>query len=216
MKDQKKFFDFLEVIKRAESGEMMKEADYDKKLGKKTLALMKQFEIRYDPNSVIPTDDGLADRVYQAAVDLFLDLGVYCTDTQRVIRFTKEDNAAARQWAQKAVELDPKFAGGWAQLGWTHLWDVMFGWTLSPVQSMERALECGQKAIGLSDSSAKAYALMGYINLLNRKFDEAIENGERLLGSIPTTPLCFPSWRTLCILMENSTSRSHCSRMRCA
>jgi hypothetical protein len=50
MKDQGNFFDFLEVIKRAESGEMMKEGDYNKKLGKKTLALMKQFEIRYDPN----------------------------------------------------------------------------------------------------------------------------------------------------------------------
>ena len=95
MRDQGRFFDFLEVIKRAESGEVMKEADYDKRLGKKALSLMKQYEIHFDPQCVIPSDDALADRIFQAAVDLFLDLGVYCTDTQRVIRFTREE----LQWA---------------------------------------------------------------------------------------------------------------------
>jgi methylamine--corrinoid protein Co-methyltransferase len=100
-----KFFDFLEVIRRAESGEMVKEADFDKKLGKKTLVLMKQYEIRYDPGSVIPTDDGMADRVYQAAVDLFLELGVYCTDTQRAIRFTREE----LQWALENASREVRY-----------------------------------------------------------------------------------------------------------
>jgi adenylate cyclase len=116
-------------------------------------------------------------------------LECYWRGAEHVFRFAKEDNAAARQWAQKAIELDPKFAGGWAQLGWTYLFDVMFGWTLSPVQSIERALECAQKAIGLSDSSAKAHALMGYINLLNRKFGEAIENGEKAVRINPNDPI---------------------------
>jgi len=91
MKGQGKFFDFIEVIRRAESGEMMKEAEFDKRLAKKTLTLMRQYEIHYDPYSLIPTEDSLADRIYEAAVALFLDLGVYCTDTQKVIRFTREE-----------------------------------------------------------------------------------------------------------------------------
>jgi adenylate cyclase len=107
---------------------------------------------------------------------------------EHFFRFAKEDNAAARQWVQKAVELDPKFAGAWAIMGWTHLWDVNFGWSKSPPESMKRALECGQRAIGLSDSCAKAYALMGYINLLSRKFDEAIENGEEAVRINPNDP----------------------------
>jgi len=108
---------------------------------------------------------------------------------EHFFRWAKEDNAAARQWAQKATELDPKFAGAWALMGWTHLFEVIFGWSKSPVQSMEKALECAQKAIGLSDSCAKAYSLMGYINLLNRKFDEAIENGERAVRINPNDPI---------------------------
>jgi len=113
---------------------------------------------------------------------------------EHFFRWAKEDNAAARQWAQKAVELDPKFAGAWALMGWTHLFEVIFGWSKSPVQSIERALECAQKAIGLSDSCAKAHALIGFINLLNRKFDEAIENGEKAVRINPNDPVM------LCIL----------------
>jgi adenylate cyclase len=101
---------------------------------------------------------------------------------------TKEDNALARQWAQKAVELDPKFAGAWALMGYIHVWDVTFGWSKSPVQSMKGALECAQKAIDLSDSCAKAYSAMGWINLLQRKFDEAIENGEKAVRLNPNDP----------------------------
>ena len=101
--------------------------------------------------------------------------------------FTKGGNNLARQWAE-AVDLDPKFAAAWALMGWTHLWDVNFGWSKSPVQSMGGALECAQKAIDLSDSCAKAYALVGYINLLNRKFDESIENGEKAVRINPNDP----------------------------
>jgi tetratricopeptide (TPR) repeat protein len=54
---------------------------------------------------------------------------------------------------------------------------------------MERALECAQNAMGLSDSCAKAHSLMGYINLLNRKFDEAIENGEKAVRINPNDPI---------------------------
>jgi TolB-like protein len=108
---------------------------------------------------------------------------------EHYFRWAKEDNAAARQWAQKAIELDPKFAGAWALVGWTNLMDALFGWTLSPPQSIERASECAQKAIGLSDICAKAYALMGFINILNRKFDESIENGEKAVRINPNDPI---------------------------
>jgi TolB-like protein/Tfp pilus assembly protein PilF len=108
---------------------------------------------------------------------------------EHFFRWAKEDNAAARQWAQKAVDLDPKFAGAWALVGWTYLNDVIFGWSISPSPAMERALECARKATGLSDSCAKAYGLMGFINLLQRKFDEAIENGEKAVRINPNDPI---------------------------
>ena len=116
---------------------------------------------------------------------------------EHFFHFAKEDNAAARQWAQKAVELDPKFAGAWALMGWTYTFEFGFGWSKSPLQSMERALESAQKAIGLNDSCAKAYALMGHINLLNRRFDESIENGERAVRINPNDPMMLSILATI-------------------
>jgi tetratricopeptide (TPR) repeat protein len=107
---------------------------------------------------------------------------------EHFFRFAKEDNVAARQWTQKAVEIDPKFAAAWALMGWTHLFEVFQGWSKSPIQSKERALECAQRAIGLNNSCAKAYDLMGFINLLDRKFDEAIENTEKAVRLNPNDP----------------------------
>ena len=37
------------------------------------------------------------------------------------IRLTKEGNAKARPLYEKAIELDPKYAAAYAQLGWTFL-----------------------------------------------------------------------------------------------
>ena len=105
MKGSGQFFDFLEVIRRAEAGESVKEVDYDKWMGRRATQLSKQYEIRYVPESVIPSDDGMADRIYKAAVDLFLDLGVYCTDTQRVIRFTQDE----LQWALEKAPQEVRY-----------------------------------------------------------------------------------------------------------
>jgi methylamine---corrinoid protein Co-methyltransferase len=104
MNGKGEFFDFMEVIRRADSGEPMKEGDYDKQMGRKALELVKQYEIRFRPDTVVPEDDGLADRVYQAAVSFFLQLGVFCTDTQRVIRFSREELEWALSHAPREVE----------------------------------------------------------------------------------------------------------------
>ena len=107
------------------------------------------------------------------------------------VKGTKEGNGEARRLAEKAIELDPNFSGAWALLGWTHLQDAYnapMGWTNSPAQSLKRAGEYAQKAISLNDSSAKALALMGSINMGMRNFDEAIKYSERAVDINPNDP----------------------------
>jgi adenylate cyclase len=118
---------------------------------------------------------------------------------QHYWRLTKEDNALARQWMQKAVELDSNFANAWSVIGWTDGMDVTFGWAESPPQSIKSALACAQKAISLNDSCAIAYALVGWINILQRNFDEAIENGEK---AVRLSPNNAPILLTLAIIMH--------------
>ena len=103
-------------------------------------------------------------------------------------RWSREDNAAARQWAERAIELDPNFAGAWATLGWTHLSDAQYFGGKSPAQSIKRAEECAQKAISINDSSALAHILNGGVRRSQGKWDEALEYAEKALAMNPNDP----------------------------
>ena len=53
--------------------------------------LADKYEIRYDPETPVPADDALADKVFDAAVEFFVECGVYFQDTSSVIRFSREE-----------------------------------------------------------------------------------------------------------------------------
>jgi TolB-like protein/class 3 adenylate cyclase/Tfp pilus assembly protein PilF len=78
--------------------------------------------------------------------------------------FTKEDCNMARQFFEKAVELDPKFATAWAGLGFAHMYGGSF----------KRAEQCAQKALSIDDANDKAYCLLGMLHYYQRDFDQAI------------------------------------------
>jgi len=104
------------------------------------------------------------------------------------VRMTAEDNALARQYAEKAIEMDPEFSTGWALLGYVRLQDVLLGTSKSPAESIKLAGEYAQKAIALNDSCAKAYLLVGHLNLLQRKYEEAIKYAEKAVTLNPNDP----------------------------
>src|SRR5262249_31986876 len=64
---------------------------------------------------------------------------------------TKETLGKARQLFERALERDSQYAGAYAFLGYTHLVEWINRWTDDP-QTLERALELGQKAVTLNSS----------------------------------------------------------------
>jgi adenylate cyclase len=100
-------------------------------------------------------------------------------------RLTKEDNIRARQYAQRAVELDPEYASAYNLLGWTHWNDARMGWSVSPLESFQRAAEFNQKALALDDSLAEVHGLHGFLYLYQRDYERAIAEGERAVALSP-------------------------------
>jgi methylamine--corrinoid protein Co-methyltransferase len=82
--------DFWEFMRRAESGEMVQEKDFDRKISTVASEMVKKYGIRYTPDDPVPSDDGLADRVFEAALELFVNLGVFVMDTRKVVHLTDE------------------------------------------------------------------------------------------------------------------------------
>jgi len=83
---------FPEILERATRGPIMSPKDFDMKVFiPKVREVVENYKIRYDPGTPCPADDDLADRIYQAALDLYADVGTYVIDTERVIQFSREE-----------------------------------------------------------------------------------------------------------------------------
>jgi methylamine--corrinoid protein Co-methyltransferase len=83
---------FWEVADRAIStGPLMKMKDFDLNLFKVTSRLAKEYGIKYDPKFPIPSDNDMADRLFEAGLKLYAQVGTYCIDTERVIKFSEQE-----------------------------------------------------------------------------------------------------------------------------
>ena len=83
---------YLEVTNRALTGPSCKEKEYDLRIfDKKLKEVIRNYSVTCDPTDPIPSDNSLADRVFNAAMDFYVDVGTYCLDTERIIKFTREE-----------------------------------------------------------------------------------------------------------------------------
>ncbi len=97
----------------------------------------------------------------------------------------KEMNERARQMFERATELDPTYAVVYTMLGWTYWNDRVYQWTTDPTQSLDRAIELGQKAIALDDSLPGPHSLLGTSYLWKKQHDQAIAEAERAVALDP-------------------------------
>ncbi len=95
----------VEIFKRSRSGPFMKEVEYDLMLSKRLRELLKEYQITYSPDLLVPADDDLADRVFQAGLQLLVDVGSYHLDTQRVIKFTRNEILEALRQAPSEIRV---------------------------------------------------------------------------------------------------------------
>jgi hypothetical protein len=95
--------DYWDFIRRIEEGDIVKEQEYDRMVGQTAAEIVKSHDIRYTPDDPVPADDALADRLFEAAVEIFLRLGIYVIDTRKVVRFTRDEVAEALSSAPDQV-----------------------------------------------------------------------------------------------------------------
>src|SRR5712692_3369030 len=97
----------------------------------------------------------------------------------------KEANEQARQMFEKAIELDPKYAGVYAGLGQTYWLDWLYVWNTDRAQSLDRAFELGQRAVALDDSLSLPHQVLSQAYLWKKQHDQAIAEAERAIALNP-------------------------------
>jgi TolB-like protein/class 3 adenylate cyclase/Flp pilus assembly protein TadD len=99
-------------------------------------------------------------------------------------RETKEDNAKALQFFQKAIELDPKYADAYVWIGAIKFNDWLWQFTEDP-HAVEQSLVFEQKALALDDSESTAHIILGRIQAEQQRFDSAVAETERGISLAP-------------------------------
>lgn len=94
-----------EIVKRSERGPFITETDFDLKLAKLVAHLINKYELTYNPAVILPSDDSLADRLYQAGFELFLEMGAFNQSTERRIVFNRDEIESGIAAAPSAVTL---------------------------------------------------------------------------------------------------------------
>jgi adenylate cyclase len=111
--------------------------------------------------------------------------------TQYFYRFTKDDNARARAWIERAIELDPRYAHAYAALSATYKLGALFRWSENPQADLAKSYALAQKALALDDSDAGALNQLCDVEWQQRRFDQAVADGERCVAMNPSSSACY-------------------------
>jgi methylamine--corrinoid protein Co-methyltransferase len=97
---------------------MMASKEWDMALFRKMTELVKEHDIKCpdEPSDWINTDNSLADAAWEAAVEFVVDVGCFCLDRERIVRFTEEEvREAIRSMQGEVVMGEGKDARTWKQ-----------------------------------------------------------------------------------------------------
>lgn len=101
-------------------------------------------------------------------------------------RSGKENNAKARDLAEKAIALDPEYARAYALLAWVYWFEWFYEWNVPSAEAEKLGLEAAKKALDLDPWEPEAHWALGAINLFfTREHDKAFAQIERALELSP-------------------------------
>ena len=104
-------------------------------------------------------------------------------------RPTRANNVEARSLLRHAIQLDPSYAAAYAALAEAYVIDVTMGWAESPTAILSRAEEMANKALSLNNSEVRAHVILGRIDILYHRYEQAKAEIDRAIAINPNDAL---------------------------
>jgi len=100
-------------------------------------------------------------------------------------RRTRIANREAQAMFEKAIALDPRYAGAYVGLGWVYFDRATDGWTEFIDAAFDRCLALARQSLEIDDQNASAHQLLGCVNGFRRQYDLAVAELERAIALNP-------------------------------
>ena len=114
---------------------------------------------------------------------------IYQRGMFHLYRYTKDDLVEARKHFMEAIGVDPDLGPAHSAIAEAYYYEVVYGFTESPGNSRERAIDAAQKAVALDRDDAGAHCTLGRIRYLCREYAAAISELELALDLNPSLAL---------------------------
>jgi TolB-like protein/Tfp pilus assembly protein PilF len=101
-------------------------------------------------------------------------------------RTSRASNRDARQYFERALELEPKYAAAYAGLGLAYYDMVVLGWTEFSDDMLARAEELARKALLIDPENIDAHRLLSKVHNVLLQYDRALVEIDRALALNPS------------------------------
>lgn len=98
---------------------------------------------------------------------------------------TKEDNQLAEEAYRKAIETDPTYGRAYGALAVTLGVDYFRGWTNTPTENLDRALDLAKQAVTIDNSIPQTYWALGWVYLMRKEHALAEEATRKSIEVAP-------------------------------
>jgi methylamine--corrinoid protein Co-methyltransferase len=97
--------DVYEFYERAKKGEKTTQDDWDlMTIPMKAMELKQKYNLDFK-GEFVPTDKDMMENLFKAGFEMLLECGIYCTDTNRVVKYTEDEIWDAINNVQKEFTL---------------------------------------------------------------------------------------------------------------
>ncbi len=158
--------------------------NYDRNLSD-IFALQDEITLKLMDTMLIKLTSGEQARLWEGGTTNIQAFDRYMQGMECFARLNENDNKQAQQFYREAINLDKTYALPFAMMGFTHMLELLYGWSASPLQSFEEAENYVEKALALNDFLDLAHIISGWVYLFKRQHDKAIKEGERAIELNP-------------------------------
>ncbi len=95
---------YQEIMDRANNGPYTTEENWDlEKVAMTTMRLVDKYGLTWDPEVIVPDDEGMIDAVFEAGLELAKEIGAYNRTTERIIAFDPAELEAGMRYMPQTL-----------------------------------------------------------------------------------------------------------------